>query len=145
MGSSKPNKTDAEERLPVQCGVVTLDVRRCRGTIRQLAFETQRVAIGGNGSADLNTESIDVVLTPVLKEATLFSLQRSIHVSGKLRAPTVALVERVAPRSDAPRCASAANPLTPVVALPVSKRDTYVHISRLASGASSRASSSNRP
>jgi uncharacterized protein involved in outer membrane biogenesis len=122
--------TDADERVPVQCAVAVLDVRGGRGTVRQLAFETGRVAVAGSGAADLATESVDLLLTPVLKESAVLALQRSIHVSGKLRAPAVELVERVSQPSGGQRCANVRNPLTPVVAQPRRPRDTDVKTSR---------------
>jgi len=84
----------------------------------------------GSGAADLAAESVDLLLTPVLKERAVFALQRSIHVSGKLRAPAVELVERAPPPAGVQRCANVRNPLTPVVAEPRRQRDTDMRTSR---------------
>jgi AsmA family protein len=127
---------DAQERVPVLCGVLAVDVHAGRVTARRMALETERVTLDGSGTADLAPATLDVLLTPALKQRALLALDRSIHISGPISAPSVRLVAPAPQRSEAAGCTTVRNPLTPVVAATQTPRDTRrqspeMHLSRL--------------
>jgi uncharacterized protein involved in outer membrane biogenesis len=115
---------DADERVPVLCGVLALDVRGGRAVVRRMALETERVTVDGSGTAQFVPATIDVLLTPALKQSALLALDRSIHVSGPVSGPSIELTDPAPRRAAASGCASAKNPLTPVVAATRTSRDT---------------------
>ena len=91
------------ERVAVVCSALELQFERGRGEVRRLAFETPSANVHGSGSIDLGRASVDLVLTPNRKQRTLLALDRSMHVSGPLSGPKVALVaaDRAAPAGGA--------------------------------------------
>jgi hypothetical protein len=118
----------------VLCGVLALDLHAGHVTARRMALETERVAIDGSGTAELAPATIDVLLTPALKQSALLALDRSIRVSGPISAPVVKLVDPGPRRSATGGCSR--NPLRPVVASSQRSRDTGrqssgMHLSRL--------------
>ncbi|MEP7101901.1 MAG: AsmA family protein, partial [Burkholderiales bacterium] len=94
-----------DQRAAVTCAALDMRFDRGRGEARRLAFETASVAVGGTGWIDLGRESVDLLLTPHRKQTALIALDRSMHVSGPIRRPKLALVERDASASTTERCA----------------------------------------
>ena len=84
----------ADAKVAVQCATLAVEFDHGRGRARHIAFETERVTVNGGGTLDLTGRSLDLLLTPRRKNVALLALDRSIHVSGPLQAPQVALAER---------------------------------------------------
>jgi len=82
---------DHDERVPVACAALTLEVAGGVGTSRRLVFETERTALAGRGTLDFAAGTLDATLMPVRKERALFALDRSLHASGPWHAVKVAL------------------------------------------------------
>ncbi|MEO7336740.1 MAG: AsmA family protein [Caldimonas sp.] len=83
------------ERSAITCSALWLQIERGKARVRQLAFETDAIAIAGSGEADLAHRTLDLVLTPSRKNFALIGLDKSIHVTGPANAAHVALVDRV--------------------------------------------------
>jgi len=82
---------DPDERAPVACAALTLEVAHGVGTSRRLVFETERTALAGRGTLDFADQTLDATLMPVRKERALFALDRSLHASGPWHAVKVVL------------------------------------------------------
>jgi hypothetical protein len=50
-------------------------------------MDTRKITIEGNGTVNLATEEMDIVLKPARKRASLFSLQNPVRISGPLTNP----------------------------------------------------------
>jgi hypothetical protein len=87
------------EPIAMRCAAAVLDVERGAARIRSLVVDSERTRTTGSGTIDVGRDALDVVLTPEAKQPGLFTLDRSIRLSGPLREPRHALVARVAPTS----------------------------------------------
>lgn len=73
------------------CALSRFDFNGGVGTSKALAMETDSLVTTGGGSIDLGNETIDLLLKPKPKQASLVSLAFPIRVSGPLAAPSAGL------------------------------------------------------
>lgn len=90
------------ERTPVTCSALDVRFDAGRGTARRLAFETPQIALSGAGWIDLGGGTLHLLLTPRRKQSALLALDRTLQVSGALKAPKVALISAGAARTGEP-------------------------------------------
>jgi uncharacterized protein involved in outer membrane biogenesis len=65
-------------RIEVQDGIARTD---------SILIDTERITVAGSGTLNLDTEELDLVLSPNPKEATFLSLASPAHVTGSLVSP----------------------------------------------------------
>lgn len=73
------------------CALSRFDFQRGVGTSRALALETDSLVTTGGGTIDLGAETLDLLLKPKPKNASLVSLAFPVRVSGPLGAPSAGL------------------------------------------------------
>jgi uncharacterized protein involved in outer membrane biogenesis len=81
IGRSLPR----QERTPLNCVVVKLDMQGGVATIRGLVADTQRLTLDGEGRIDLRSERPDMLLNTQTKVVSLLSLLPPIRVGGTLQ------------------------------------------------------------
>lgn len=91
------------EPIAIHCAAAIVDVRNGEGRIRTLVVDTERTRTVGTGTIDLARRTLDVILTPEVKQSGLLVLDRSIRLHGALREPRRELVARVEPPAGAAR------------------------------------------
>ena len=75
----------------VNCLVARFLIKNGIATSRALLFDTDLVTVGGKGTVDLGTETLDLTLVPRPKDVSLLSLAAPINVTGTFAAPKAAL------------------------------------------------------
>ena len=73
----------------INCAVAYLDVVNGEVQSDAILVDTERITIGGIGTLDLESEEIDLVLTPRPKNPTFLSLAHTIRLTGPLSDPEV--------------------------------------------------------
>ena len=81
-----------DDRSSVECSALELQFSAGRGEVRRLALATASVQVEGRGAIDFKRGAIDLLLTPHRKQSALFALDRTLQVSGAIKAPAVKLV-----------------------------------------------------
>lgn len=82
---------ESGQNAKLVCALSAFDFRNGVGTSKALAIETDSLVTTGGGAIDLGAETIDLLLKPKPKEASLVSLAFPIRVSGSLSAPSAGL------------------------------------------------------
>lgn len=84
-------KISGDKPIRIRCGVADFNVKQ--GVMRPniLVFDTDITRIGGSGSIDLDTEQLDLTLTPKSRKLSLVALRTPIHVQGSFSDPQVSL------------------------------------------------------
>ncbi len=82
---------ESGQNAKLVCALSAFEFRNGVGTSKALAIETDSLVTTGAGSIDLGAETIDLLLKPKPKEASLVSLAFPIRVSGSLGAPSAGL------------------------------------------------------
>lgn len=78
---------DAFARL--NCGVARLDVADGVAQLSSFLVDSERMAVGGEGSADLGAETLALIMLPRPKNPSLLSLAVPINIGGTFARPTV--------------------------------------------------------
>lgn len=73
---------------------IVFDFDKGMGNARNIFIDTERSRVVGNGRIDLRKEELQLVLTPQPKKPGLFTLDKSIEVSGAIRKPHIAVVRK---------------------------------------------------
>jgi uncharacterized protein involved in outer membrane biogenesis len=73
--------------LQVRCMVGRYDIRRGMLTSRATVFDSDRVALSGEGGVNLATEQIGFTVVPHAKDVSLLQLAVPIRIGGTLAAP----------------------------------------------------------
>ena len=110
MGRVVRNMVLGAEPIAIRCAAAVLDVEHGTARIRSLVVDSERTRTLGSGTIDLGREALDLVLTPEAKQPALFTLDRSIRLTGPLRDPRRELVARVTPASAPVRSCRADRP-----------------------------------
>lgn len=82
-------KWQHEDSTAILCGIVSLDVRDGVATLDHGLLDTERVTLAGSGTIDLAHRSVDLVLAPRPKSASLVSLARPAQIAGPWSDPQV--------------------------------------------------------
>ncbi len=78
-----------DKPIPIRCAFLDLEGKDGQMAVQTLAFDTANSVIAGEGGIDLRDEKVDVVLTPVPKDFSPFSLRSFIRVNGRLKSISV--------------------------------------------------------
>jgi len=74
-----------DKPIPIRCALLDLRGKDGQMDIQTLVFDTANSVISGDGTIDLRNEKLDIVLTPVPKDFSPFSLRSFIRVNGSLK------------------------------------------------------------
>lgn len=74
-----------DKPIPIRCGLVELAGKDGVMAIQTMAFDTATTVINGEGKIDLRDESVDVLVLPVPKDFSPFSLRSYIRVNGRFK------------------------------------------------------------
>ena len=78
-----------DKPIPVRCGLLDLAGEQGQMTLKTLAFDTANTVIYGEGKIDLRDEKINILVLPVPKDFSPFSLRSYIRIGGRLKKPSV--------------------------------------------------------
>ena len=73
-----------DKPVPIRCALADLQGKDGQMNVQTLVFDTANSVISGEGKVDLRNEKLDIVLTPVPKDFSPFSLRSFIRVNGSL-------------------------------------------------------------
>ena len=74
-----------DKPVPIRCALIDLQGKDGQMEVQTLVFDTDKSVVAGEGSVDLRDEKVDIVLTPVPKDFSPFSLRTFIRVNGRLK------------------------------------------------------------
>jgi uncharacterized protein involved in outer membrane biogenesis len=74
-----------DKPIPIRCALLDLEGENGHMAVQSLAFDTANSVIVGEGNIDLGEEKVNIVLTPVPKDFSPFSLRSFIRVNGRLK------------------------------------------------------------
>ena len=93
--------SEGDVTLPIDCMAVDFDVASGVGTSRTLLLDTSDSFIAGEGTIDLDVETLDIVVVADPKDFSLLSLNAPIYVEGPFIDPAVSVgAEAVLPKID---------------------------------------------
>lgn len=75
----------------LNCFVTHIDLKEGQAEIDDLLLDTRRITIAGSGILDLETETLNVLIAPRPKRASLVSLANPVRIEGTLAAPEVSV------------------------------------------------------
>ncbi len=78
-----------DKPIPIRCAVLDLNGKDGQMDIQTLVFDNGNSVVSGAGKIDLRDEKLNIVLTPVPKHFSPFSLRSFIRVTGGLKSPSV--------------------------------------------------------
>ena len=78
-----------DKDVRVRCGATSFDVKDGLMTTRAVVFDTTDTVIYGRGSANLQSEQLDLWLHPYPKDKSFLSLRSPINIGGTFGAPKV--------------------------------------------------------
>ncbi|MFO1062208.1 MAG: AsmA-like C-terminal region-containing protein, partial [Dongiaceae bacterium] len=87
LASSKADPL--EERYPLACAVLDIDLRGGVATLRAAVIDTPDSVITAAGGADLARETLDLDLAAHPKDMSLFSARAPVHIGGRFGAVEV--------------------------------------------------------
>ncbi|MFN4284172.1 MAG: AsmA family protein [Alphaproteobacteria bacterium] len=103
--------TGGSDATAVNCLVARFDVAKGVATSQGFLFDTDRMTVKGEGTANLGAERLALKFTPNPKERSLINLALPWHVQGTFTAPSVAVDQGAAAERGAMAVLSAINPL----------------------------------
>ena len=74
-----------DKPIAIRCALLDLHANNGEMAVQTLAFDTANSVVSGEGKIDLRDEKLDIVLTPVPKDFSPFSLRSFIRVNGSLK------------------------------------------------------------
>ncbi|HET8562252.1 MAG TPA: AsmA family protein, partial [Candidatus Binatia bacterium] len=74
-----------DQPVPIRCAAVDLQGKDGQMGVQTLVFDTANSVITGQGNIDLRDEKVDIVLLPVPKDFSPFSLRSFIRVNGRFK------------------------------------------------------------
>lgn len=74
-----------DKPIPIRCALLDLQGKDGQMGVQTLVFDTEKSVVAGEGNIDLRDEKLDIVLTPVPKDFSPFSLRSFIRVNGHLK------------------------------------------------------------
>ena len=75
--------TGSDERVPIRCAAVEMELRAGQARARSLLLETEGTHISGIGTANLKSGAFDLLLTPSPERPGLLELRKSIQLHSK--------------------------------------------------------------
>jgi uncharacterized protein involved in outer membrane biogenesis len=84
-------KAKGDQPTRIRCGVADFSVENGLMRTNALVLDTVDTNIGGAGTIDFGTESLDLTLNPQPKDMSLVSFRGPIHIRGTLAKPEVKL------------------------------------------------------
>lgn len=78
-----------DKPIPIRCALLDLHGKDGQMSVQTLVFDTANSVVGGDGKIDLRDEKFNILLTPVPKHFSPFSLRSFIRVTGRLKSPSV--------------------------------------------------------
>ncbi len=75
----------------IKCALGQFEIKQGVATAKSLLFDTKEMTMSGQGTINLGTEKLDILLKPRPKDPSLFSLSTNLRVSGTLVNPSVGL------------------------------------------------------
>ncbi|MGI9320504.1 MAG: AsmA-like C-terminal region-containing protein, partial [Thiogranum sp.] len=87
----------SEDVTDLNCMVARIGIEDGVASSDKFIVDTPRITIAATGTLDLETETLNLIVAPRPKRATLVALTSPVHVSGTLAAPEVAVT--VLPRN----------------------------------------------
>ena len=87
----------SEDVTDLNCMVARIGIKDGVASSDKFIIDTQRITIAATGTLDLETETLNLIVAPRPKRATLVALTSPVQVSGTLAAPKVAVT--VLPRN----------------------------------------------
>lgn len=104
--------TDEAEQVPLNCAVADFGVKDGQATARTFVIDTRDTVLKVSGTLDLADETLDLVVRPQPRDASLLAARTPIKVGGKFRDPQVSLKGgKLAARAGAALVLGAINPL----------------------------------
>src|SRR5206468_12430943 len=73
-----------DKDVRVRCGAASFDVKDGQMTSRAVVFDTTDTVVYGKGSANLQSEQLDLWLHPYPKDKSILSLRSPINIGGTL-------------------------------------------------------------
>ena len=83
----------AQARVPIRCAHAVLQIDKGNGEARELVMETERSIVAATGNLNVANRTVDLMITPHVRQRSLLSLRRAIHVTGPISAPQVSLAD----------------------------------------------------
>jgi AsmA family protein len=74
-----------DKPIPIRCALLDLQGENGQMAVQKLVFDTTNSVVSGEGKIDLRNEKLDIMLTPVPKDFSPFSLRSFIRVNGTLK------------------------------------------------------------
>jgi uncharacterized protein involved in outer membrane biogenesis len=74
-----------DKPIPIRCALLDLQGNDGQMGVQTLVFDTANSVVSGEGKIDLRDEKLDIMLTPVPKDFSPFSLRSFIRVNGTLK------------------------------------------------------------
>jgi uncharacterized protein involved in outer membrane biogenesis len=71
-----------DKSIPIRCAALDFNGKEGQMDVQTLVFDTEDTIIFGEGKIDLRDEQVNIVLTPVPKDFSPFSLRSFVRVSG---------------------------------------------------------------
>jgi uncharacterized protein involved in outer membrane biogenesis len=106
-----------DRRVPVRCAAVSFDVARGVASSRALLLDTTDTVFVGDARIDLGRETLDVLVKPQPKDASILSLRTPLKIGGTFRKPEGGLqASGLAGRAAAAVALGAINPLLALAA-----------------------------
>jgi uncharacterized protein involved in outer membrane biogenesis len=78
-----------QSRMPIRCGIATIDIHDGSADVDQMVFDTETVLIKGGGIIALEPERLDLDIAGHPKKFQLVRLRAPITVNGSLRKPSI--------------------------------------------------------
>lgn len=74
-----------DKPIPIRCALLDLNGKDGQMDVQTLVFDTSNSVVSGEGKIDLRDEKLNIVLTPVPKDFSPFSLRSFIRLNGALK------------------------------------------------------------
>ena len=74
-----------DKPIPVRCGLLDIEGKDGQMGVKTLVFDTGNTVISGEGKIDLRDEKVNIVVIPVPKDFSPFSLRSYIRVTGRFK------------------------------------------------------------
>ena len=76
---------------PMNCLAMHVELKEGQAEVDDILLDTERITVAGSGIIDLETESVNILLAPRPKRASLVSLANPVRIEGTLSEPSVSV------------------------------------------------------
>lgn len=77
-----------DRNVLLQCGAAAFDVKKGLMTSRAILLDTSDTVINGEGTVNLASETLDIVLKPQPKDVSILSLRSPLRIGGTFASPS---------------------------------------------------------